>query len=212
MVTSRRLAAQPKPEWQLRWLPRVQMTLLTLVLLVFTLLVIIPFVWMILMSVRTTGEILNNPYGLPTTIRWQNYTRLLFDPQIRFYRFFYNSVFTTGFALLLTGLLATLAGIEETVLLYHGTWTVNSLAHVWGSKPYKTRDDSRNSAIVALWTMGEGWHNNHHRFPASERQGFYWWQIDGSHMVLKVCSWLGLVRRLREPSAEILAEPRRGRT
>jgi ABC-type glycerol-3-phosphate transport system permease component len=110
MAARPRLAPRPRPEWQLRWLPRLQMTLLTVLLVGFTLLVIIPFVWMILMSVRTTGEILNAPYGLPQVVRWQNYTRLLFDPQIRFYRFFYNSVFVTGFALALTGLLSTLAG------------------------------------------------------------------------------------------------------
>jgi ABC-type glycerol-3-phosphate transport system permease component len=72
--------------------------------------VIIPFVWMILMSVRTTGEILNDPYGLPQDIRWQNYVRLLFDPQISFYRYFFNSLFVTFFAVLITATLATMAG------------------------------------------------------------------------------------------------------
>ena len=76
------------------------MVLLTAGLLAFTAMVIIPFVWMILMSLRTTGEILNNPYGWPTVFRWQNYLRLFFDPGIRFYRFYYNSLFVTFFALL----------------------------------------------------------------------------------------------------------------
>ncbi len=110
MVAARPVAAPQPSVRRLRWWSGLKMAALTVALCVFTLLVIIPFVWMILMSVRTTGEILNAPYGLPQTVRWQNYTRLLFDPQIRFYRFFYNSLFVTGFALALTGLLATLAG------------------------------------------------------------------------------------------------------
>lgn len=93
-----------------RWRRRTNLTLLTVALLFFTLIVIIPFIWMLLMSLRTTGEILNNPYGLPTTIRWQNYTKLFFDPDILFYRFFINSIFVTGFAILLTTILSTLGG------------------------------------------------------------------------------------------------------
>jgi raffinose/stachyose/melibiose transport system permease protein len=89
---------------------RAGVVLLTAALLVFTLMVIVPFIWMVLMSVRTTGEILLDPYGLPKAIRWQNYWRLLFDPQIRFYRYFYNSLFVTFFAILLTVILSSLAG------------------------------------------------------------------------------------------------------
>jgi len=89
---------------------RIGLALLTVVLLAFTLVVIVPFVWMLLLSMRTTGEILNDPYGLPKVIRWQNYVRLMFDPQIRFYRYFVNSVFVTFFALLITCTLATLGG------------------------------------------------------------------------------------------------------
>jgi ABC-type glycerol-3-phosphate transport system permease component len=89
---------------------RAGILLLTAALLIFTLMVIVPFIWMVLMSVRTTGEILLDPYGLPKVIRWQNYWRLLFDPQIRFYRYFYNSIFVTFFAILLTIILSSLAG------------------------------------------------------------------------------------------------------
>jgi raffinose/stachyose/melibiose transport system permease protein len=92
------------------WPRRIYISLLTIVLLVFTLLVIAPFLWMILMSVRTTGEILLDPYGLPKAIRWQNYWRLLFDPQIRFYQYFINSIFVTFFAILLNVVLSALAG------------------------------------------------------------------------------------------------------
>lgn len=84
--------------------------LITVVLMLFTLIILMPFIWMILMSVRTTAEILSNPYGFPTDIRWQNYTKLLFDPEIKFYRYFVNSVLVTGGALILTLLLSCMAG------------------------------------------------------------------------------------------------------
>jgi ABC-type glycerol-3-phosphate transport system permease component len=92
------------------WLRRFRISLLTIILLAFTAIVIIPFLWMILMSLRTTGEILLDPYGLPEVPRWSNYLKLLFDPQIRFYRYFGNSIFVTFFAIVLTLLLSTLAG------------------------------------------------------------------------------------------------------
>jgi raffinose/stachyose/melibiose transport system permease protein len=83
---------------------------ITVVLLSFTLIFIIPFVWMFMLSLRTSGDILVNPYGFPWHPRWGNYTRLLFDPAIRFYRYFVNSIIVTGFSLVITVLLATLAG------------------------------------------------------------------------------------------------------
>jgi raffinose/stachyose/melibiose transport system permease protein len=86
------------------------LALLTGVLLAFTLVVIVPFIWMILMSVRTTGEILLNPYGLPKVIRWQNYVRLFFDPQIRFYQYYFNSIFVTFFSVVFCIVLSTMAG------------------------------------------------------------------------------------------------------
>jgi len=89
----------------------------------------------------------------------------------------------------------------STVLVYHGTFAVNSLAHVIGRRRYPTRDDSRNSLIIALITFGEGWHNNHHYAPSSERQGFYAWEVDFSHYMLKLLSWCGLVWDLQTPPA-----------
>lgn len=93
-----------------RWQRRFGLTLLTVVLMAFTMLIIIPFIWMTIMSFRTTVEILTDPYGLPEVWRWENYSMLLFDPDIAFYRFFLNSLFVTLFALLLTIVLATLGG------------------------------------------------------------------------------------------------------
>lgn len=87
----------------------------------------------------------------------------------------------------------------STVLLYHGTFTVNSAAHLFGSRRFETADNSRNNFLVALITLGEGWHNNHHHYPSSERQGFYWWEIDVSHYTLRALSLLGVVRDLKRP-------------
>lgn len=93
----------------------------------------------------------------------------------------------------------------STVLLYHGTFTVNSLAHIFGKRRFATEDNSRNNLFVALITLGEGWHNNHHYYPSSERQGFYWWEIDMSHYALRVLSWLGVVWDLRAPPSNVTA-------
>src|SRR5438128_3529831 len=87
----------------------------------------------------------------------------------------------------------------STVLLYHATFAVNSLAHVYGTRRFPTSDGSRNNLWIALVTLGEGWHNNHHFAPTSARQGFVWWEIDVTHGVLVVLSWLGLVWDLRPP-------------
>ena len=87
----------------------------------------------------------------------------------------------------------------STVCLLHGTCTINSLAHLIGKRRYETTDDSRNSFLLALITMGEGWHNNHHKFPGVTRQGFYWWEIDITYYILKSMSMVGLIWDLRPP-------------
>lgn len=99
----------------------------------------------------------------------------------------------------------------STVVLFHATVTINSLAHVWGKRRYATRDDSRNNLWLALLTLGEGWHNNHHHYPASTRQGFYWWEIDITFYVLKAMSWVGLVWDLKPVPARIRDARSRGR-
>lgn len=85
------------------------------------------------------------------------------------------------------------AFVLSTVCLYHATFAINSLAHVYGSRRYETKDDSRNNFILAMLTLGEGWHNNHHHYPASARQGFYWWEIDLTYYTLVALSWFGIV-------------------
>ena len=97
----------------------------------------------------------------------------------------------------------------STVFTWHGTFFINSLAHVWGSRRFETRDDSRNNLWLALITMGEGWHNNHHHHMGSARQGFYWWEIDLTYYVLKAMEKVGLVWNLKQPPARVLEEGRR---
>jgi stearoyl-CoA desaturase (Delta-9 desaturase) len=92
----------------------------------------------------------------------------------------------------------------STVCLYHMTFTVNSLAHTLGSRRFQTRDDSRNNWFLAIVTFGEGWHNNHHHYPASARQGFYWWEIDMTFYVLKLMEQLGIIRDLKPVPVRIV--------
>lgn len=97
----------------------------------------------------------------------------------------------------------------STVLLTHATLLVNSVAHVWGHRRFDTGDQSRNNALVALLTLGEGWHNNHHRYPGAARQGFYWWEVDVSYWLLRLLAACGLVWDLRRVPASVRAEGRR---
>ena len=92
----------------------------------------------------------------------------------------------------------------STILLWHVTFSINSIAHVVGSRRYVTPDTSRNFFPLAILTGGEGWHNNHHYFPSSARQGFFWWEIDLSYYTLKAMSWFGLVKKLRVPPEAVL--------
>jgi len=94
----------------------------------------------------------------------------------------------------------------STTVLLHGTLFINSLAHVWGKRTYETEDDSRNSLLLALITLGEGWHNNHHRYPHSVRQGFRAREIDITYYGLKMMSWLGLIWDLKPVPQRIKEE------
>lgn len=96
----------------------------------------------------------------------------------------------------------------STVLLWHGTFTINSLSHVFGKRRYATTDNSRNNWLLAIITMGEGWHNNHHHYCVSTRQGFYWYEYDFTYYILKVLSWLGIVWKLQPVPAKVLEEGR----
>jgi len=104
---------------------------------------------------------------------------------------------TNGWQLLVWGF------VISTVVLYHATFSVNSLAHAWGKRRYETTDHSRNNLWIAILTLGEGWHNNHHHFPGSARQGFYWWEIDFTYYGLRLLAACGLIWDLRVVPATI---------
>jgi len=93
--------------------------------------------------------------------------------------------------------------LVSTTLLYHATFSVNSFAHRFGTRRFLVRDGSRNNFWVALITLGEGYHNNHHFYPSSERQGFYWWELDVAHYCLWVLERFGFVSGLREPPPRV---------
>lgn len=104
---------------------------------------------------------------------------------------------TNGWQMLIWGFFVS------TVLCSHATYTINSLSHVFGRQRYKTGDTSRNNWLLAILTLGEGWHNNHHHYPNAVRQGFFWWEYDITFYILKVLSWLGIIWELKPVPAEI---------
>jgi stearoyl-CoA desaturase (delta-9 desaturase) len=136
----------------------------------------------------------------------------------------YLPAFILAFALLIIGTLLNLLfpnlGVSgwqfvfygfflSTVAVYHVTFCINSVAHMHGKRRYDVDDDSRNNWLLGILAMGEGWHNNHHRYAVSARQGFAWWEIDLSYMLLRVLQWLGVVWDIREPPRSILVEARK---
>jgi stearoyl-CoA desaturase (delta-9 desaturase) len=96
----------------------------------------------------------------------------------------------------------------STAVLYHGTFVINSVTHIWGSRRYVTSDTSRNSLLLSLITLGEGWHNNHHYYQRSTRQGFFWWEIDITYYLLRLLSWAGLAHGLHSPPKVVLESNR----
>lgn len=103
-----------------------------------------------------------------------------------------------GFSTLLIGFFLS------TIILYHGTFTINSLMHKWGRPRYITGDYSKNSPILALITLGEGWHNNHHYYQSAARQGFYWWEFDITYYVLRTLGFFGIIWDIREVPKKVL--------
>ncbi|MEO1008638.1 MAG: fatty acid desaturase [Planctomycetota bacterium] len=93
-------------------------------------------------------------------------------------------------------------GLIRVAMVHHITWSVNSICHLWGNRPFESHDESRNNAIVGVLALGEGWHNNHHAFPTSARHGLKWWQFDSSWIVIRVLERVGLVWDVKVPSPE----------
>ncbi len=111
------------------------------------------------------------------------------------------------------GLFAVVWGFcVSTVALWHGTFTINSFTHILGRRRFETGEGSRNSWFLAIITMGEGWHNNHHYYQNSANQGFYWWEYDFSYYILRVLSLCGLIWDVRKPPRRVLEQGRRGRS
>jgi stearoyl-CoA desaturase (delta-9 desaturase) len=132
-------------------------------------------------------------------------------PELRFLERFswIGPAMLAAFCLLVGGWGGLVIGFFlSTVLLWHATFLVNSMAHVIGRRRFATPDTSRNSLFIALLTGGEGWHNNHHYLPASSRQGFAWWEVDPTWYTLRVLSWLHVVRDLKDPPARLLDQAR----
>jgi stearoyl-CoA desaturase (delta-9 desaturase) len=100
-------------------------------------------------------------------------------------------------------------GLVRVFLVHHVTWSVNSACHLWGMRPYKSNDMSRNNVVFGILALGEGWHNTHHAFPTSARHGLRWWQIDVSYGVIHTLALLGLAWNLKLPTAEAQAKERR---
>ncbi len=113
---------------------------------------------------------------------------------------FFPELGTSGAQLLVWGFFIS------TTALFHGTSCINSMAHLMGRRRFRTEDDSRNSFILAIITLGEGWHNNHHRYMHSTRQGFYWWEIDPTYYFLRLLSLTGFIRNLKPVPKAILDE------
>jgi stearoyl-CoA desaturase (delta-9 desaturase) len=109
----------------------------------------------------------------------------------------FSSIWSHGWSTLWIGFFLS------TVILYHGTFAINSLMHWIGTPRYKTGDESRNSFWLAMISLGEGWHNNHHYYQSSTRQGFFWWEIDLTYYALKFLSLIGLVWDIREVPAHV---------
>jgi stearoyl-CoA desaturase (delta-9 desaturase) len=91
-------------------------------------------------------------------------------------------------------------------IAHHVTWGINSICHVFGSKNFETRDESRNNTALGLLALGEGWHNNHHAFPTSAKQGYYWWELDISYLAIKCLSFFGLVSNIVLPNLDQIGE------
>jgi stearoyl-CoA desaturase (Delta-9 desaturase) len=96
-------------------------------------------------------------------------------------------------------------GLVRLFVVHHITWSINSVCHLWGGQPFNTHDHSRNNALFGLLALGEGWHNNHHAFPASARQGLRWWQIDVSYWIIRLLGYMGLAKDIKVVSPERIA-------
>jgi stearoyl-CoA desaturase (delta-9 desaturase) len=99
-------------------------------------------------------------------------------------------------------------GLARIFFVHHVTWSVNSVCHIWGTRPFRNRDESRNNPVFGVLALGEGWHNNHHAFPTSARHGLRWWQFDLSYLVIRMMAAARLARDVRLPAPARIAAKR----
>jgi stearoyl-CoA desaturase (delta-9 desaturase) len=168
------------------------------------------------------GWLLGERHPEATAFELQSVHDLAQYPELRFLNRYYRVVHG-AYGAMAFALGATLAhffpglntsGLQFTVwmwilgplVVYHNTCLINSIGHNFGSQRFPTTDGSRNNWLLAIVLLGEGWHNNHHHYPQSERQGFYWWEIDLTHYLLVSLSWLGLIWDLKPVPDRIYAE------
>lgn len=111
-----------------------------------------------------------------------------------------GGLFTLSWTGVLLGFLW--GGLVRIFLVHHVTWSINSVCHIWGARPFDNHDESTNNAIFGVLGLGEGWHNNHHAFPASARHGLRWWQLDVSYIIIWVMSKIGLAHGVRVPTKD----------
>lgn len=100
-------------------------------------------------------------------------------------------------------------GLLRVFFVHHVTWSINSVCHIWGSQPMNTHDESRNNAIFGILAMGEGWHNNHHAFPASAKHGLEWWQFDMSYILIRAMAMVGLASNIKKPTPDRIEAKRK---
>lgn len=96
-------------------------------------------------------------------------------------------------------------GLARVFLVHHVTWSINSVCHIWGSRPFRSRDQSRNNVLFGLLGLGEGWHNNHHAFPTSARHGLRWWEFDVTYLLIRAMEAVRLAWKVRVPTAHAIA-------
>jgi stearoyl-CoA desaturase (Delta-9 desaturase) len=118
-----------------------------------------------------------------------------------------GGLITRSWAGVWTGLIW--GGLVRVFLVHHVTWSINSVCHLWGMRPYRSGDQSRDNVVFGVLGLGEGWHNTHHAFPTSARHGLRWWQIDVSYYVIRALALLGLAWRVKVPSTQARAQGRR---
>lgn len=163
--------------------------------------------WIIGPDYKETHYDLIRDYSKYPELRWLNKHHLIPPMILMLLVWFVGGYVNSGgeWALVPTsGLSTVVVGfLTSTVFLFHGTFSINSLMHMIGKQRYKSDDESKNSLVLALVTLGEGWHNNHHYYQSSARQGFFWWEIDITYYMLKTLSWLGLIWDLRPVPAHI---------